>query len=112
MDDNIINFNDLNKISIQNFRDPLHKSCEHKRLWIIRNSPYLECRDCGKAVDPVLYLTRIAEKETTAEYRYQQLKADFEGLMEKIKSQNKFHCEHCKKYSRIDRSIWWSRNDD
>lgn len=108
-DDNIIQFNEIKSTSVQKKNKTYH-DCEHKRVYVSEDSPYLECRDCGKDLDPIWFLRNLATKENYAKCLYESLKRNKEDLEKKISEMNKFHCEHCKRFSRIDRSIWVTRN--
>ncbi len=105
-EDNIIDFHDLKTISIkENYKGILE--CKHRRILVTESTWTIECRDCNSILDPIWWLVHTAKDESHRTFRIQNLKEEIEELKRKIVTLNRTKCEHCCKFTKIDKGIFY-----
>lgn len=65
--------------------------CQHRRVLVDEVENEVECRDCGKRLNPMVVLARLAREESRLKVRIEQLK----DLNQKLDAKRKTKCRHC-----------------
>ncbi len=76
-------------------------NCEHKRIEVDEALYEVVCVDCGKRIDPMQWLIRLAKEEQYAVFRIENLEKKLDYLEKKISQKSRTKCEHCGKFTRI-----------
>lgn len=68
-----------------------HDKCQHKRVQIDEIENEVECKDCGKRLNPMAILARLAREESRLKIRIEQLKE----LNAQLDAKKRTKCSHC-----------------
>lgn len=68
-----------------------YDKCQHKRVLIDEVESEVECQDCGKRLNPMVVLARLAREESRLKVRIEQLKE----LNQQLDKKRKTKCSHC-----------------
>lgn len=68
-----------------------YDKCQHKRVLIDEIESEVECQDCGKLLNPMVVLARLAREESRLKIRIEQLSE----LKEQLDAKKKTKCQHC-----------------
>jgi ribosomal protein S27E len=91
-----------NVVSLVVRRESLSKKrfsgrCQHTKLIVDEDFTTLECRSCGKHLNPVEWLAKVAEF-----YRgLQRERSRYESAKNRYEAKSRCKCEHCGKITRI-----------
>jgi len=75
--------------------------CKHNTALVDEKLWQIECRDCGKILDPIQFLVDITRKEEHAEFHYDRIKREYRRIEKAIEIKTHTECEHCGKTTRI-----------
>ena len=79
------------------FRKKYHGACQHRRITVDPEYTQLECRDCGKQLNPVEWLANKSEFYQGLQYERHR----WEAAKKHYEVKSKCKCEHCGKMTRI-----------
>lgn len=91
---NIISFKLKQKKYLQN-------ECKHNNILIDRGKWLLECEDCGEWIDPIWWVSELARKQMSSEYKLDQLNKKYTEIKNKLTTRIKTKCDHCGKMTSI-----------
>lgn len=74
-----------------------YDKCQHKRVQIDEIESEVECKDCGKRLNPIAVLVRLAREESRLKIRIEQ----FKELNSKIDAKTRTKCGHCGKMTTV-----------
>ena len=72
--------------------------CQHKRVQVDEVENEVECQDCGKRLNPMVVLARLAREESRLKVRIEQLKE----LNQKLEMKRKTKCSHCGHMTKVN----------
>ncbi len=87
------------------FEKHKRQSCEHHSVLVDEELWQITCKDCGEVLDPIAYLVRLSNKQSYQGMlcdRYRELVVE---LQKKLRDMNKCKCEHCGKFTKIDKKL-------
>lgn len=76
----------------------IYSGCQHGKYYVNESLTSLECRLCGKDVNPIWALCDTVEKQS----RYFKKALWAKEALEKIQKRIRTKCQHCKKMTRIN----------
>lgn len=106
-EDNIIRFQDLKTISIKENKKEIF-SCKHSRITVTESNWPIKCRDCNEVIDPLWWITQVAREEQLKSFVLENLVEEIENLKQKIREMNRTKCEHCSRFTKIDKNIFYT----
>lgn len=65
--------------------------CQHKRIQVDEIESEVECKDCGKRLNPMAVLARLAREESRLKMRIEHLTE----LNQKLDAKRKTKCSNC-----------------
>lgn len=74
-------------------REIKERQCEHLTIIIDEALWHITCEDCGAILDPISYLSHLANTEAGVEYRLNRM---YE-LLHELENRRRYTCKHCKK---------------
>lgn len=74
-----------------------HDKCQHKHISVDEVENEVECADCGKRLNPIVALVRLAREESRLKIRIQQLKE----LNRQFDEKSRTKCQHCGRMTRV-----------
>ncbi|EKR83040.1 hypothetical protein LEP1GSC084_2035 [Leptospira interrogans serovar Medanensis str. L0448] len=95
----VIQFEELGTWSVK--KSNQKPKCNHDSAYIVEGSPYLQCQTCEEDLDPIWFMTRIADQEQLKEWRVKRLTDRINDLTQEIENRNRVKCEHCGKFTKI-----------
>ena len=78
-----------------------HYDCKHSVAIVDEEKAEIECKDCGEKLDPIKFLSDLAERESLNFQAVLRLMLEYQKAKDKIR--RKF--QHCDQMTRIDKSL-------
>ena len=79
--------------------------CKHHSVLVDEDLWQITCKDCGEVLDPIAYLVRLSNEQSYQDILCNKYKHLVEELQEKLRDMNKCKCEHCGKFTKIDKTL-------
>ncbi|WP_036058306.1 hypothetical protein [Leptospira sp. P2653] len=95
----VIQFKELGTWSVK--KSNKKPKCNHDSAYIVEGSPYLQCQACEEDLDPIWFMTRIANQEQAKEWRVKHLTDVINDMNQEIENRNRVKCEHCGKFTKV-----------
>lgn len=71
--------------------------CRHINIQVSEDLDEVDCRDCGRKLNPIWVLRRMAQQET----KWSRRRAELLALSEAVDKRVRCKCEHCGEMTRI-----------
>ena len=71
--------------------------CQHKHVSVDEIENEVECDDCGKRLNPIAVLTRLAREESRLKIRLERLKE----LNRRFDEKSRTKCQHCGRMTNV-----------
>ena len=68
-----------------------YDGCKHNTVVVDPELFQLECSDCGALLDPMQYLLKLANRESSLEYRITNLAEHLDKMEKRVRTK----CIHC-----------------
>lgn len=96
---NLPDKNGENVISIEVARERFDaKHCKHRKVTVDEKLSYLKCRDCKETVNPIWWITRLAQEWWRVKNLYEQNRRAAALFEEKQRTR----CEHCGRFTKVN----------
>jgi len=76
--------------------------CKHYSVIIDVEAQEIECSDCGKKLNPIAYLERLARDEESWDYRLNRVREEAVKAEKNLRERKRFKCYHCGKMFNIN----------
>ena len=87
------------------FQRGKRNSCDHRSVLIDDELWQITCAKCGEVLDPIAYMVRLAKEESYQNLLVNSYKKEVEELKNKLNEINRCKCEHCGKFTKIDKKL-------
>lgn len=88
-----------NVISIEVAREYYsEKRCQHRKVTVDSRLSYLKCRDCKETINPVWWITRLAENW----YRVKNLYEQNRNAAKLFEEKQRTRCQHCGRITKVN----------
>lgn len=74
-----------------------YDKCQHRRISVDEIENEVECDDCGKRLNPIAILARLAREESRLKTRIDQLRE----LNRRFDEKSRAKCQHCGRITRV-----------
>ena len=101
----IVNLDDVdgnNVVSIETFRESQKerewkKKCNHSSVIVDRSLTFIECKTCGKQLNPVEWILELADHWEHVRRRTEDLR----NAIAEYDKRKRFKCRHCGQFSPV-----------